>query len=46
MKLTSVIIMTVFLLMIVLTIVAMIFIIVVNLSYSQAREHPLTDIGV
>lgn len=46
MKLTSVIIMIVFLSMIVLTIVTMIFIIVVDLSYSQAREHPLADIGV
>ena len=46
MKLTSVIIMIVFLSMIVLTIVTMIFIIVVDLSYSQAREHPLADIGI
>jgi len=46
MKLTSIIIIIVFLIMTVLTIVAMIFIVVVNLSYSQAREHPLTDVGV
>lgn len=46
MKLTSIIIIIVFLIMTVLTIVAMICIVIVNLSYSQAREHPLTDIEV